>query len=206
MRIVLLGAPGSGKGTQAAALSRRLDLPHICVGDLLREAMTQATPRAVRLRRSISRGELVSDTDVLAVIWPHVAERSEYILDGFPRTLSQAQLAFAMDDGAAGIPDAAIYLRVDSWVLMERLRWRREGRIDDIDEVIRKRMAVFNAETVPVIRAFADSGVLAEVNAAQPAHAVTRDILTTLSGNRDLVMSGDAAPRRVRRRLYRTSY
>jgi adenylate kinase len=168
MRIVLLGAPGSGKGTQAALLFEELGLPHISTGVLLRTAVGAGTGLGLKAKAVMDRGELVSDDIMLGLIEERLSEDdagSGFILDGYPRNLIQAE---ALDQLLArlGQPvDAAVQIDVDAEQVVERIARRaaKEGRSDDGDEVVRNRMRVYSEQTAPVVGYYADKGVLSRV-------------------------------------------
>ena len=134
MRIVLLGAPGAGKGTQGTALAEQFGVPHVSSGELLRAEMAADSDVGRQVRESVARGELVPDDLVLSVVGRAVNDAMQtggYILDGFPRTLEQAKRAFEMAEQAGIDADYVIYLAVPDDVVRERLARRAEGRVDD---------------------------------------------------------------------------
>lgn len=180
MRIVLLGAPGSGKGTQAVRLAAHYGVEHIGVGDLLRAATRDGSSLGEHVGPLIARGDLVSDELVLDLLWPRVraaAAAGGWILDGFPRTLAQAQAAYrlALDDGITA--DAAVFLDADRELLLERLQARAQGRADDTTTVILHRLAVFEERTRPVADFYAERGILVRIDASLPMDDVTQAVL-----------------------------
>jgi adenylate kinase len=168
MRIVLLGAPGSGKGTQAALLVEELDLPHISTGALLRAAVKAGTLLGQRAKTVIDRGELVSDEIMLGLIEERLAQsdmKKGFILDGYPRNLSQAEALDELLERIGQPVDEALQIDVDLEMLIERISKRaaEEGRSDDTEEVVRKRMRVYEEQTAPVVEYYARKGLLSRV-------------------------------------------
>jgi adenylate kinase len=168
MRIVLLGPPGSGKGTQAAFLVEELDLPHISTGALLRAAVKANTLLGQRAKAAMDEGELVPDETMLGLLEERLTEpgvRNGFILDGYPRNLAQAE---ALDEllERLGLPvDEALLIDVDVEMVIDRIAKRaaEEGRSDDTEEVVRHRMEVYEEQTAPVIDYYARKGLLSRV-------------------------------------------
>lgn len=168
MRIVLLGAPGSGKGTQAARLVEELDLPHISSGELLREAVKANTLLGQKAKAVIDRGELVSDEIMLGLIEERLTQkdvRSGFILDGYPRNLAQAEALDELLERMGQPVDEALHIDVDPELLIQRIAKRaaEEGRSDDNEETVRKRMEIYTEQTAPVVDYYARRGVLSRV-------------------------------------------
>jgi adenylate kinase len=169
MRIVLLGPPGSGKGTQAALLKERLGVPHISTGDLLRAAVAAGTPLGLKAKAAMDAGELVSDELVLGLIEERLGAddvKTGYILDGYPRNLAQAR---ALDEllGRLELPvQKALSLNVDEDAIVQRLakRAEEEGRSDDTEAVVRNRLQVYREQTAPVAGHYRGAGLLEEVD------------------------------------------
>ncbi len=141
MILLLIGPPGAGKGTQGARLAERLGIEHIAAGDLLRAEVANATPIGQQAAAIMDRGELVPDSVILELLLPRVLQAAEaggYLLDGFPRSVEQAERVRHQVADIGGSPDAAIYLDASHDVLVQRLleRARIEGRVDDTAEVI----------------------------------------------------------------------
>jgi adenylate kinase len=168
MRIVLLGPPGSGKGTQAALLVKELDLPHISTGALLRAAVKAGTPLGMKAKAVIDRGELVSDELMLDLLEERLSEkdaRKGFILDGYPRNLAQAEALEGLLERIGQPVDEALLIDVNFDNVIQRIAIRaaREGRSDDSQEVARKRMKVYEEQTSPVIDFYARKGLLSRV-------------------------------------------
>jgi adenylate kinase len=168
MRIVLLGAPGSGKGTQAALIEKQFGLPHISTGELLRAAVKEGTPLGKAAKAVIDRGELVSDEIMLSLLEERLGRgdlRNGFILDGYPRNVSQAK---ELDELLARLDQPvqeALQIDVDEEQLIKRIAGRAalEGRADDSEEVVRNRMQVYAVQTAPVTDYYARKGILTRV-------------------------------------------
>ncbi len=152
MRLVLVGPPGAGKGTQAERLAERLDVPHISTGDLFRANLKQMTRLGVEAKRYMDAGDLVPDEVTCGMVRARLAEPDAargFILDGFPRTLPQADALDIMLDELGVDLDAIVELAVQDDIVVERLLGR--GRSDDTEEVIRNRQKVYRDETAPLL-------------------------------------------------------
>ena len=168
MYILLLGAPGSGKGTQGVILSRRLEVPKIATGDILRAAMKAGSALGKEAKRFYDAGKLVPDSVILELIKTELAKpegRQGAIFDGFPRTAAQAELV----DKTLGLRgqrlNHVLLLDVPEEELVRRLHGRamEEGRTDDTPETIRTRLLVYQQETAPLIAYFAQHGIVHRV-------------------------------------------
>ncbi|QOC22826.1 adenylate kinase [Wenzhouxiangella sp. AB-CW3] len=169
MRIVLLGPPGSGKGTQAALLKDRIKVPHISTGDLLRSAVADETPLGRQARSFMDRGELVPDELVLGLIEERLGAadvQPGFILDGYPRNLAQARALDELLERLEQPVEKALELRVDEEQIIQRLarRAEEEGRSDDTEEVVRNRLKVYREQTAPVSEHYREHGLLAEID------------------------------------------
>jgi adenylate kinase len=164
----LLGAPGSGKGTQAALLVEELGLPHISTGALLRSAVRAGTELGVKAKAVLDRGELVSDDIMLGLLEERLSQANAedgFILDGYPRNLAQAR---ALDELLSRIDqpvDEALQIDVDVEMVIARIARRaaEEGRSDDTEEVVRNRMKVYSDHTAPVVDYYANQGLLSRI-------------------------------------------
>ena len=185
MRLVLLGAPGSGKGTQATRLKEALAVPHISTGDLLRAEVAAGTPLGLQAKAVMERGELVSDDIVLGMLEERLNAGDcgkGFILDGYPRNSAQANALDALL-GRLGQPvDVAVLLDVDTELLLERIagRARAEGRSDDTPETVRNRLRIYNDQTAPVIGFYEDAGKLARVDGVGSMDEITARVLAAI--------------------------
>lgn len=186
MRLVLLGAPGSGKGTQAVRLKDHLRVPHISTGDLLRAEVAAGTPLGLQAKEVMARGDLVSDEILLGMLEDRLsrADVAEgFILDGYPRNLAQAD-ALGQLLSRLGQPfDHAVQLEVDTERLVQRLagRAQAEGRADDNPESVRNRLNVYNEVTAPVIDYYRQRGMLKVVHGEGSMDEVFTRIIETIS-------------------------
>jgi adenylate kinase len=164
LQLVVLGRQGAGKGTQCVRLSERYGMPHISTGDMLRQAVEDATPVGLEAKALMDAGDLVPDDVMERIVAerlqrPDVA-RSGFLLDGFPRTVAQAEALEAMTDDR--FIDLALNLDVPEDVVMERMLSR--GREDDTAEAIRRRLDLYDAETSPLLAWFGDRDLLVTVD------------------------------------------
>jgi len=186
MRLVLLGAPGSGKGTQATRLKDHLQVPHISTGDLLRAEVAAGSALGVQAKEIMARGDLVSDDILLGMLEARFARpdtRNGFILDGYPRNLAQA----AALDGLLlriGQPmDAAVKLKVDTELLVDRIagRAKAEGRADDHPESVRKRLNIYTEQTAPVVEFYRQHGQLTVVDGVGSLDEVFNRIIEAIA-------------------------
>ena len=164
IRIVLLGAPGSGKGTQGEKLMEKYGTPQISTGDLLRAAVAAKSPLGIKAKVAMDAGELVADEIVIGMIRERLADsdtQNGFILDGFPRTEAQATELDQLLDGLNKPLNKVLHLDVDGEEIVTRLMSR--GRADDNEDTIRNRMNVFAAQTKPLLDYYGDQGKLATV-------------------------------------------
>jgi adenylate kinase len=185
-RLLLLGPPGAGKGTQAEILVERLGIPQISTGDMLRAAVAAGTEVGRKAEAVMARGDLVSDEIVIQVARERMAEddaRRGFILDGFPRTSGQAEALDRMLEELGTPLERCISLRVDPEELVARLlnRARIEGRSDDNEESIRNRMEVYRRETRPLIDHYRAQGVLREIDAEGSIEEVAKRVEEALA-------------------------
>jgi adenylate kinase len=158
-RILLLGPPGAGKGTQATLLANALHVPHISTGEMLRSAVATGTELGKKAESIMAAGELVSDDLVVAIVDERLSEedaRCGYLLDGFPRTIGQAE---ALNDSVIDAIGTVILLEADTDEVVQRLlqRAEQEGRADDNEETIRRRLEVYEADTAPLVGVYGDA-------------------------------------------------
>jgi adenylate kinase len=185
MRLVLLGAPGSGKGTQAELLRTELGVPHVSTGDLLRAAVKAGTPLGLQAKSVMEAGKLVSDEIVLAMLEERLARpdaAAGFILDGYPRNLAQCEALERVLERIGQPLEVAIKLEVPHELIVERIAGRaeKEGRKDDTPETVRERLRVYAEQTEPVAAHFAAIGKLTTVDGVGELADVSRRILAAL--------------------------
>lgn len=185
MRIVLLGPPGSGKGTQAAMLKGRLGVPHISTGDLLRQAVADGTELGKKAKAAMDAGELVSDDLMLGLIEERLGAddvATGFILDGYPRNRAQAKSLDELLERIGQPVDKALELSVDEEEIVERLakRARDEGRSDDTEEVIRNRLAVYREQTAPISDHYDRKGLLTRVDGIGSIEEINQRLVAAL--------------------------
>jgi adenylate kinase len=170
MRIILLGAPGSGKGTQGERLVTHFGIPKISTGDALRAAVKVGTELGVKAKATMDAGKLVADELVIGIVEERLNQpdaKHGFILDGFPRNTVQAKVLDGMLDRLKQPPmSRAVHLAVDDEEIIARLldRAQKDGRADDKEEVIRHRIEVYNAETAPLLNFYAHQHKLVKVD------------------------------------------
>ena len=185
MRLVLLGAPGSGKGTQAARLKEHLQVPHISTGDLLRAEVAAGSKLGLAAKEVMARGELVSDGILLGMLEDRFSRpdtRGGFILDGYPRNLAQAGALDTLLQRIGQPMDYAVQLEVPQELLVERIagRAKQEGRADDAPEAVRKRLQVYEDQTAPVIGFYRQHGQLTVVDGVGSLDEVFTRILEAI--------------------------
>jgi len=205
-RLVLLGPPGAGKGTQASWLGTAIQAAHISTGDLIRQAIADGTPLGRTVKQYSDRGELVPDKVIVDLVLPYLTSDKGWILDGFPRDVAQAQ---ALSTALAGLGqhlDRVIALEIPDEVLVERLQFRRVSaatgrtynlhldppaaddpgpftqRTDDHPDEIRRRLQVYHEKTEPLLQYYSGTGLLRRVPAGEAIEAVHNLILAALVG------------------------
>lgn len=192
MRIILLGPPGAGKGTQSQRIAESYGIVQLSTGDMLRAAVKACTAVGLKAKEIMTRGDLVPDDVVVAIIADRIGEtdaKRGFILDGFPRTVLQAaSLDNLMNERGLKL-DSVIELKVDEGILLSRIRSRVEQmqargetvRVDDNPEALSKRLAAYHAQTAPLVGYYREKGVLRTVDGMMPIDAVTQIISSMLT-------------------------
>jgi adenylate kinase len=181
-RLIFLGPPGAGKGTQAKTLANHCDIPHISTGDILRQALKDQTPLGIKAQNYMDRGELVPDQLVEEMVEERLAKpdtKSGWILDGFPRTVKQAAFLGKLLQKLEQQGEKVVNLDVPDDIVVDRLLQR--GRADDTEEVIRRRLEVYRSETAPLIDYYGDRHQLITVNGNQSLEEVTTDLKNAIA-------------------------
>ena len=191
MRLVLLGAPGSGKGTQAARLKDHLQVPHISTGDLLRAEVAAGSPLGRQAREVMARGDLVSDDILLGMLetrFSRADTRNGFILDGYPRNLAQAAALDGLLQRIDQPMDVALQLEVDNELLINRLagRAKAEDRADDSPDAVRYRLQVYDQQTAPVIEFYRAHGQLTMVDGVGSLDEVFNRIIEAIAPMADV--------------------
>jgi adenylate kinase len=168
VRVIFLGPPGAGKGTQARELAREWGLAHIATGDMLRDAIAGETPLGRRAKTYYDRGELVPDELVIGMLGERLQApdaKAGFILDGFPRTIAQAEALERLLQDLDRDLDRVVFFDVAEPELLRRLTARRavEGRVDDTDETVRNRLRVYATQTEPLLQYYRQRGRLVAV-------------------------------------------
>ncbi len=187
MRLILLGPPGAGKGTQAQRLVEKYGIVQLSTGDMLRAAVAAGTPVGIQAREIMARGELVPDAVVVAIIADRIEQpdaRKGFILDGFPRTEAQAEALGKLLHQKGLDLDAVIELKVDESILLHRVERRvaemtargEAVRADDNAESLKKRLDAYRAQTAPLVHFYAGKGMLRTVDGMEPIDDVTSAI------------------------------
>jgi len=185
MRLVLLGPPGAGKGTQAKVLSAHFGIPAISTGDIFRANVTAGTPLGIQARTFMDAGDYVPDSVTNAMVRDRISQPDcvpGFLLDGYPRTLAQVAELNAMLSEQGVSLDAVPQIVVPDELLLERLllRAKVEGRVDDSEEVIRHRMDVYSEQTAALAQGYAELGLLREVDGVGEVTDVTDRLLAAL--------------------------
>ncbi|HEX2824317.1 MAG TPA: adenylate kinase [Streptosporangiaceae bacterium] len=182
MRLLLIGAPGAGKGTQAGRLAERFGIAHISSGDLLRQHVKDQTSLGQKIQAYVDKGDLVPDGFVMDMLRKPVVAAAEgrgYVLDGFPRTVDQAKAVFPTARALGVEVQAAVHLDVPREQLVRRLLSRNRGA-DDSEAVIEHRLQVYLDNTVPLLEYYAGREWMFTVDGSQPPDAVHAEILSRL--------------------------
>ena len=185
MRIILMGPPGAGKGTQAQFLAEHYSIPAISTGDIFRENVSKGTELGVQAKRYMDAGEYVPDEVTNLMVRNRIDEPDAakgFLLDGYPRTLAQVEELDGMIEFTGHRLDAVVVLTVDRDEIVTRLlkRAQTEGRTDDTEDVIRRRQDVYAEQTHPLIEVYRDRGLLIEVDGMGDVEEVTGRIFEAL--------------------------
>lgn len=186
MRLILMGPPGAGKGTQAVAIAAELGVPHISTGDIFRANVSQGTPLGIEAKRYMDAGEYVPDSVTNSMVRDRLAQddcKPGFLLDGYPRTIEQVGELTSMLSAAGATLDKAIELSVDIDEVVQRLvkRAAEQGRADDTEDVIRRRLEVYFAQTAPLTALFEQRGLLVQVDGMGSVDDVAARIRSAIS-------------------------
>jgi adenylate kinase len=185
MRLLMIGAPGAGKGTQAEQIATHFGLTHISSGDLFRQHVARKTAIGRVAKAYLQRGDLVPDAVVMDMLYKPVTKANQgagYVLDGFPRTVEQAEAAYSVAKDLGVAVQAAVHLEVPTDDLVERLvaRGQATGRTDDTEEVITHRLEVYAEKTTPLLNYYREREQLVTVNGARAIDEVTWSVIVQL--------------------------
>ena len=185
MRLILMGPPGAGKGTQARFVAEHYDVPAISTGDIFRHNVAAGTELGLEAQRYMDAGDYVPDEVTNKMVRNRIAAAAAsagFLLDGYPRTLAQVEELDSMIEATGHTLDAVVVLTVDPDEIVERLLQRAqvEGRADDTEEVIRRRQEVYVEQTEPLIGVYRERGILVEVDGMGEVREVTERVFTAL--------------------------
>jgi adenylate kinase len=185
MRLVFLGAPGVGKGTQAKLLSQEKEIPHISTGDMLRVAIKGGSSLGLKVKSIIDSGQLVPDALIIELVRERTKEgdcKNGYIFDGFPRTIPQAEALNEILSERGKKLDFVICFELEESEILKRLAGRREAesRVDDDQETQKKRLEVYNKQTAPLIDFYQQGGLLKMVDASGSMEQVFKKTLSAI--------------------------
>ena len=184
MRLLFMGPPGAGKGTQAVLTCKKHGIPQVSTGEILRTAVKKSTPLGLKAKELMDSGQLVPDEIVIGIVRERLEckdAQNGYILDGFPRTVVQAdalkKMLFAMEGGEQKL-DLALALDVPEADLIKRIlgRAKEEGRLDDTEEVIRARIQTYNEKTQPLLDYYRKEGILKEIDGRGGVEEISQSI------------------------------
>ena len=186
MRVVLMGPPGAGKGTQAVVVSAALGIPHVSTGDIFRQNVNNATELGREAQRFMDKGEYVPDDLTNAMVRDRLTQpdaAAGFLLDGYPRTTAQVDELDSILASTGHSIDCAVELTVDMDEVVGRLlkRAAEQGRSDDTDEVVRTRLQVYADQTAPLTARYGDRGLLAQVDGSGTVEEVTARVLAALA-------------------------
>ena len=187
MRLIIVGPPGAGKGTQASRIALSLGIPAISTGDIFRSNIKNETELGKQVKDILASGGYVTDEITNAIVRDRLREddaEQGFLLDGYPRTVAQVEALDAMLAEGGHALDAVLELTVDEDAVVERLLKRAEieGRVDDTEEVIRERQAIYRRETAPLAEVYAQRGLLVQVDGMGEVDEVTARIGEALRG------------------------
>lgn len=185
MRVVLMGPPGAGKGTQAAVVAGRLSIPHVSTGDIFRANVSEGTPLGVEAKRYMDAGDYVPDSVTNAMVRDRLGQADAepgFLLDGYPRTVAQVDELNGILAELGQALDHVVELTVDVDEVVGRLlkRSAEQGRSDDTEDVIRRRLEVYFDQTAPLVDAYAAQGLLVKVDGMGSVDEVTARVLAAL--------------------------
>ncbi|MEI6230159.1 MAG: adenylate kinase [Actinomycetes bacterium] len=185
MRILLMGPPGAGKGTQAVVLAERLGVPHISTGDIFRANVSGGTPLGLEAKRFMDAGEYVPDSVTNDMVRDRLGQddaRNGFLLDGYPRTLAQVDELDQMLAANGSSLDRVVELTADLDEVVGRLlnRAQEQGRADDTEDVIRRRLEIYTEQTAPLTAVYSQRGVLSQIDGMGAVNDVTHRILDEL--------------------------
>jgi adenylate kinase len=185
MRLILMGPPGAGKGTQAKVVADRFDIPAISTGDIFRHNVSEGTDLGVKAKQYMDSGEYVPDEITNLMVRNRIDEPDAepgFLLDGYPRTLQQVEELDGMIKYTGHQLDAVVVLVVDQEELVSRLleRAETEGRSDDTEDVVRRRQEVYSEQTEPLIEVYRDRGLLVEVDGMGEVEEITERVFSAL--------------------------
>jgi adenylate kinase len=187
MRMLIMGPPGAGKGTQASVIAGRLGIPAISTGDIFRANVTQGTPLGVQAKQYMDAGEYVPDEVTNDMIRDRLREPDAldgFLLDGYPRTLAQVDFLDGVLAERGQALERVLELTVDTEEVVARLLRRAldQGRTDDTEDVVRRRLEVYTEQTAPLLAVYRDRGLLVQVDGLGPIDQVTDRALEALGG------------------------
>ena len=185
MRLILMGPPGAGKGTQAKFIADHFGVPAISTGDIFRANVSQGTPLGIEAKKFMEAGEYVPDEVTNQMVRNRISEHDAdpgFLLDGYPRTLAQVEELDSMIADTGHQLDAVVVIKADPDELVQRLlaRAQTEGRVDDSEEVIRRRQEIYLAETEPLIAVYLERGLVHEIDGMGEVEDVTKRIFEAL--------------------------
>jgi len=185
MRLILMGPPGSGKGTQASVIAARVGVPTISTGDIFRINVSRETPLGLEAKRYMDAGEYVPDEVTNLMVCDRIAEadaQDGFLLDGYPRTVAQVEELDAMLSAHDQTIDAVLVLTVDQDEIVQRLLRRAgtQGRVDDTEDVVRHRQDVYAEQTAPLIDVYADRGLLLQIDGMGSVDQVSARVFDAL--------------------------